>query len=150
LRAEANEHDLDARIQQAEQRLIAREENLRRRASALGQRVADAWQPRKLVAPLLVVGGVTTLGWLWQRRPAAPAHAAPAAPRAAAQHDAGAGGGGGTWVHLLPLLWPLLPLAWRAQVPPSVHKMAVRMGVPLMELLLKRRRHGSAATPAAR
>jgi hypothetical protein len=42
LRAEARQHDLDARIEQAELRLIAREEGLRRRIGALGQQVAQA------------------------------------------------------------------------------------------------------------
>lgn len=146
LRAEARQHDLDARILQAEQRLIAREEGLRRRAGALGQRVALAWQPRRLLTPLLVVGGVTTLVWLWSRRPA------PAARLASNPTQPGMPGGDGDsgsahWVHWLPMLWPLMPTRWRARVPHSLRLLARHLGVPLLEVLIERRRRGSVATP---
>jgi hypothetical protein len=152
LRAEARQHDLDARIQQAEQRLIAREEGLRRRAGALGKRVALAWQPSKLLAPLLVVGGVTTLGWLWSRRPAPAAGFAPSPARPSpAQPSAPAGGadsGAGHWVHWLPMLWPLLPPRWRESMPASLRLVARHLGLPLLEVLVERHHHDNADMPA--
>lgn len=150
VRAEAQQHDLDARIEQAEQRLIAREEHLRRRTGALGQRLAQAWQPHRLVTPVLVVVGVTTLGWLWRRRPAAAVSAANLAPRPAQPVAAKAGrdSSGGRWLHVLPMVWPLLPPTWRERVPPSVHKLALGLGFPLLEVLLERRRQDRSAAPA--
>ena len=143
LRAEPEVRDLDARIEQAEQRLIAREAGLRRRAGALGERVRAAWQPGRLLAPLLVSAGVAMLGWLWRGRAApAPRNLEPAPAPARAPAD----GGHGHWVHLLPLLWPLVPQAWRARVPPSLGRLAVGVGLPLLELLLHRRPPAPLAT----
>jgi hypothetical protein len=98
---------------------------------------------------------VTTLGWLWRRRPAAGAGSAPTPPRPVAPEGGDDSGGdssdsgGGRWLHLLPMLWPLLPSTWRARVPPPLHKLAVRLGVPLLEKLFKRRQPDSPAAPAA-
>jgi hypothetical protein len=146
LRAEARQHDLDARIEQAEQRLIAREEGLRRRVGALGQRVAQAWQPRKLVTPLLVAGAVTALGWLWSRRPAS-VNGSAQAPTQPGAVERGAGSGSAHWVRWLPMLRPLLPPSWRTSVPAPLRQLARGMGLPLLQLLLRRR--CSQAKPAA-
>ena len=64
-RAEAEDDDLDSRILQTEQRLIAREENLRRRLSAFGSRVKEVTQPKRLIAPVLgaALAG-SSLWWL--------------------------------------------------------------------------------------
>lgn len=133
LRPEAEEHDLDARILQAEQRLIAREEKLRRRVNQLGSRVHEAWQPRRWVPPL-AGGAAALLALLWfgrRRAAAAPAPARPASP----SH-------GGMLAHglsLLGLVWPLLPATWRARVPTSVVNVVMGVGLPLVETLLQRR-----------
>ena len=65
--------DLDAQIEQIEQRLIARETWLRSTAEALAQRAQSAVTPRPWVLP--VVGSVVVLwlGWrLWHRRDRCP------------------------------------------------------------------------------
>jgi apolipoprotein D and lipocalin family protein len=134
-RVEAVEHgDLDARIRQAEGRLLAREDNLHRDFLAIGLQLRQSLQPRRLLIPALGVGAaVVALLWLFRHRPgqAKPSQRADAAlPRA---HPAG-----GTWVPLAGMLWPLLPASWRAQVNPSVAQLALGTGLPLLDLLMAR------------
>lgn len=119
--------DIDARILHVEQRLIAREENLRRNATALGVQLKRRFSPRQLLVP---VGGgllaVAALVALW-RRPAAVARGAQtqSPPRA-----------GIPWVRLLGLAWPLLPARWRAHVSPAAASSLVTLGLPFVEVLL--------------
>lgn len=111
--------DLDERIRQAEQRLVAREQALGRGAGVLGQRMRRALQPQRLAVPLL--GGAAALlavGW-WAgrhtgggaREGAAPGGPPPGPPQPAADP---------WWARLVSLGWPLLPLAWREQAGPAV------------------------------
>lgn len=132
LRAEAEQRDLDARILQAEQRLIAREENLRRRVNHIGERLREAWRPQRLVLPL--AGGAAALAgllWLVRGRAAAPRAEARAAERPQM-------GGHAHWISLLGMAWPLLPAAWRARVPPSLVQLATAVGLPVLDMLLHR------------
>lgn len=132
--------DLDARILRAEQRLVAREESLRRRANELGARVREAWQPGRLLWPLTGAGlALVALKWLGRGRAPAPRAEAPP-PRARE--------GGPHWVSLLGILWPLLPSSWRARVPPSVVNLATGVGLPLLETLLQRRAPAPLVTAA--
>jgi hypothetical protein len=127
LRAEALEHDLDARILQAEQRLIAREENLRRGAAFLGERVRHFWQPRRLMKPVLLAGGVAiamAMVWLWRAKPKAPEIATPSkAPTARAKAQAPK-----RWLGPLGLIWLLIPMAWRQALPSLLFHWALRVG----------------------
>jgi hypothetical protein len=45
------------------------------------------------------------------------------------------------------MLWPLLPPSWRTSVPATLRQLARGMGLPLLQLLLRRR--CSQAKPAA-
>ncbi len=107
--------DLDERIRQAEQRLVAREQALGRRVGALGQRLRRALQPQRLAMPLL--GGAAALlavGWWAGRRTGGGARGGPAPP--GAQQPAA----DPWWTHLISLGWPMLPRAWREQAGPAV------------------------------
>jgi apolipoprotein D and lipocalin family protein len=135
--------DLDARIQWAEQRVIARDERLRSRVSSLTQRARQALRPARLVAPAL--GGAVGLLALWgllrgRRRTALAAE--PRADRYARSVRSGrspaSAVGRVPWVRLLGLGWPLLPAAWRARVSPATASTLITLGLPLAERLLSK------------
>ncbi len=134
---------LEERILAAEQRLLAREARLRQQTTALGQRLHRATQPGRLLWPLL--GGVVSVwGARWALRHWAPARSGTAS---AALGIKGASGlatqPGERWWQKLPWLsvfswaWPLLPLAWRAQVSPRLASWAIAVGVPLTRQLFR-------------
>lgn len=134
---ERTAHDLDDRIRQAEERLIAREENLHRRVGQLLGRTKSAFSPQRLLAPVLGVG--TALGMLWWTFRGG--RARPRPPAAAGGHAASPLARGEVpWVRLVGLAWPLLPLAWRSRVSPGVATAFVSLGLPLMERVIARRR----------
>lgn len=132
-RSEAEDDDLDSRIRQTEQRLIAREENLRRRLSAFGGRVKEFAQPKRLVAPALgaALAG-TSLWWLLRGKSASgaatsvPSGAAEARPRRSEL----------PWVNMIAFVWPMLPAHWRSKVSPGTASTVVALGLPLVERLL--------------
>jgi apolipoprotein D and lipocalin family protein len=129
--------DIDARILQVEQRLIAREENLRRGATAFSAQLGDTLKPRRLLKPALITAGVAAL-LLW--RPARTAAATAAAP---ARASAAAGLRGVPWVRLLGLAWPLLPAHWRHRISPGAASAIVAVGLPLAEALFGPRREAA-------
>jgi apolipoprotein D and lipocalin family protein len=124
--------DLDARILQVEQRLIAREENLRRGLSAFGQRLGEATRPRRWFKPALMAGGA--LAALWLLRPRRSSAAAPAAARRRARRRA-SGMGGIPWVRLAGLAWPMLPQGWRRHINPVFASTLVTVVLPLVDRL---------------
>lgn len=111
--AEPAPHDLDARILLAEQRLIARDEDLRQRIATVGERVRAALRPWRLVAPL--AGGALALGSLWWMGRRGERHPQPHRSR---RRPAGRGALRGAavvpWVQVAGLAWPLLE-RWLAQ-----------------------------------
>jgi len=132
-RAEAEgDRGLDERIRRVEQRLIAREENLRRGIAHLGGDLRERLRPGRWLLPvgggLLAAAAVLAL---W-RRPAAHAaeHVAAARPPGARL----------PWVQLVGFAWPLLPERWRARVSPTVVNSVMTLGLPLVEALLGSRR----------
>lgn len=129
----AESGDLDERIRLAEQRLIARDETLRRRFGLLGTRAKDLLQPRRLLAPL--AGGAVALGalwWMWRGLGPRMAPAPVASPPRPVKPQL-------PWVSLLGLAWPLLPRHWRSRVSPATASTAIAFGLPLVERLLARR-----------
>jgi apolipoprotein D and lipocalin family protein len=130
--------DIDARILQVEQRLIAREENLRRGATAFSAQLGDTLKPRRLLKPALITAGVAAL-LLW--RPARTAAATAAA--APARASAATGLRGVPWVRLLGLAWPLLPAHWRHRISPGAASAIVAVGLPLAEALFGPRREAA-------
>jgi len=135
--------DLDTQILHIEQRLILREENMRRKARQLSTRVNHALRPARMLWPLAGMAAAAAAGFglymLWRgRRDPAPPASGPAGPGLAAESSAM------SWVRLLPLAWPLLPQRWRARVSPTTASAAMSIGLPLLEGLLSRR-HSAAA-----
>lgn len=119
--------ELDERIRQVEERLVAREQALGRRAGVLGQRLRLALQPKWLAVPLL--GGAAALvavGWWAARHTGRAAWGQPApggpppGPVPPAAHP--------WWEHVISIGWPLLPRVWREQTGPAV---AVALGLGL-------------------
>lgn len=130
--------DLDVRIRQVEQRLIAREEGLRR---GLATWVAE-WEarlaPRRLArrAGPWLLGGVG-LWLLWRlvarRRPVhAPEAAAVTTPRRLARRAWPALLAGLPWERLAEMAWPLLPAPWRAGASPQRLARWLSVGLPLL------------------
>lgn len=121
------EDDLETRILHAEQRLVAREETLRRGVVRLGTDLRHKLRPHKLLLPvgagLLAAAAVLTL---W-RRPAAPASHGSAATRRL------------PWMQWLALALPLLPPQWRSRLGPGGMPALATLGLPLVEALLKPR-----------
>ncbi len=141
-RAEPDDADLDARIVLAEQRLMLREDGLRRRVDDLTQRAKSALQPRRLLGPALgsAAAGVG-LAWLWRGRTAAPRSRA----GLSVQDGGGTAAAGGSarhgevpWVRLVGFVWPLLPATWRSRVSPNTVNMVMALGLPMAEALFTR------------
>jgi len=134
-RSQAEDDDLDSRIRQTEQRLVLREENLRRRLALFSARVKDAAQPKRLLVPALGAGlAGAALWWMWRGKSPAPRVAA-----------AGYGSGGAQaparraelpWLRMAAFVWPLLPEHWRSKVSPATASTVVALGLPLAERLL--------------
>ena len=138
------EMNLDERIALAEMAVIARDRRIRHRADVLVARVKrDAL--RHAGSGLLMGVGTVALTWwlnrLSKRRASPPAGAAAAAPTPEApptfEHlfrDAGL-----TLAGLLPVLWPMLPRAWRRLVTPGTAGTLLTFMAPLLGRLLRRK-----------
>jgi apolipoprotein D and lipocalin family protein len=120
--------DLDVRIAQVEQRLIAREAALRDGAVRLSRDLRHRLRPHKLLVPvgagLLAVAAVWTL---WRRPAAAAANTAAAPPRRL------------PWMQWIGLALPFLPAHWRSRLGPGGLPSLVTLGLPLIEALLRQR-----------
>ncbi|PTT86398.1 hypothetical protein DBR42_13700 [Pelomonas sp. HMWF004] len=135
--------DIDARILLVEQRLIAREEALRRRLGSLGTQLQQRLQPRRLLWPAAGMAAVL-LGLLaWRRRPAERVR-----PAVGSRRRARHGSHPRPWVQLLTLAWPLVPERWRARVSPAVATSFVALGLPLLEHVLSSSRQPAAPLAA--
>jgi apolipoprotein D and lipocalin family protein len=129
------EDDLESRILQVEQRLIAREQRLRQGVAGLGKQLRHRWRRRKQLL-LPVAGGLLAVAALLalSRRPAASRPAAEASRRRMEL----------PWRRLIGLAWPLLPAAWRERVSPGTAGGLLTLGLPLVEALLGARRREAA------
>ncbi|MGM9484045.1 lipocalin family protein [Roseateles sp. NT4] len=131
--------DIDARILAVEQRLIAREDRLRRDVASLSGQLRDRLSPRQWLPP--VGAGLLTvaaLAALW-RRPAPPAPPTSGGAPLLARLP---------WMQLIGLAWPLLPERWRQRVSPATAGSFLTLGLPLVERLLGGRRDEPLATVA--
>ena len=139
------ELSLDEQIALAEQAVIARDLRIRRRADAL-VRQAKHEAIRHAGGGLLLGAGTVLLTWWLNRlaRKNAPAPEPAAAAAAAAEppstfehlfRDAGI-----TLAGLLPMLWPMLPRAWRRMVTPGTASTVLTFLAPLLGRLFRRRR----------
>jgi hypothetical protein len=136
------ELSLDEQIALAEQAVIARDLRIRRRADAL-VRQARHEVVKHAGGGLLLGAGTVLLTW-WLNRlarknapPPEPAAAAAPEPPSTFEHlfrDAGI-----TLAGLLPMLWPMLPRAWRRMVTPGSAATLLTFIAPLLGRLLRRK-----------
>ena len=136
--APAGQLDLDARIEQLEQRLIAREAWVRSTARSLGQRAQHAVTPTPWLLPLVGGAAVLWLGWRWWRRRTPAPQAVAALPVDAPLHRPD-GFAALPWAGLVALAWPLLPIAWRSRFSPPAVTAAVSTGLLIVRRLVGRR-----------
>ena len=143
------ELDLEAQIARAEQAVIARDRRIRRRTDMVVRRVRT--QALKHAGGGLLLGlGTFALTWWISRQnrrnapPPAPAAAPEAAPHSSFEHlfrDAGL-----TIASLLPLVWPMLPRAWRRNVTPGTASTVLTFIAPLLGKLFRRKPRQSQAS----
>ncbi len=134
--------DLEAQIARAEQAVIARDRRVVERSRAIVGRVKHEAVRHAGGGLLMGVGTVFLTWWINRlvRRHTPPAEPA-AAPAAAEGHtfehlfrDAAV-----TLAGLLPLLWPMLPRAWRRTVTPGTASTLLTFIAPLLGKLFSRK-----------
>jgi len=142
------EPSLDEQIALAERAVIVRDARIRRRTDALVARVKRDAVRHAGGGLLLGIGTVALTWWLnrLSRRnaPAPEPAAAPQEPPPTFEHlfrDAGI-----TLAGLLPLLWPMLPRAWRRVVTPGTASTLLTFIAPLLGRLLRRKPRESRAS----
>ena len=124
--AEPPPQDLDACIADAEARLVARQEQLRLQWNDLRARVEHATQPRRLALPVVAAAlSLLALWWLLRRpEPAREAQSRVARTTASAW--------GSRWLRWAAFALPLLPLHWRARLPPTTVGGILSLALPLV------------------
>jgi apolipoprotein D and lipocalin family protein len=131
--------DLDTRIEQVEQRLVAREAWLRSTAESLGQRTRIALTPSPWVLPAVGAGVVLWLGWRWwYRREPVPRVSVNVPATVAGRHDDALADL--PWAGLAAMGWPLMPAAWRGRVSPAAAAAVVSTVLSIGRRLFGRRR----------
>jgi len=129
--------DIDQRILEVEQRLMAREERWRRGVDSLTSRVRQVAAPGRLLVPIggALFGAVLLRSW---RRGGAARATSPVISAASGQHRGG--NAEAPWISLIALAWPLVPARWRTRVSPATASTLVAIGLPLLQGLLGSRR----------
>ncbi len=133
------ELDLDKQIALAEQAVIARDARIRRRTDALVVRVKREAVKHAGGGLLLGVGTVALAWWLNRRNAPPPAAAAAPEPEAPSTFEHLFRDVGLTLAGLLPVLWPMLPRAWRRSVTPGTASTLLTFIAPLLGRLLRRK-----------
>jgi hypothetical protein len=136
------ELDLEAEIARAEAAVIARDHRIRHRVDALVVRVKHDAIRHAGSGALLALGTIALAWWLNRlgRRNAPPAQRATATPEQPSHtfehlfRDAGL-----TLAGLLPVLWPMLPRAWRRIVTPGTASSVLTFVAPLLGRLFRRK-----------
>lgn len=136
------EMSLDEQIALAEMQVLARDARIRHRTEVLVRRVKQDVVRHAGSGALLGLGAVALTWWLnrlGHRNAAAPqpAAATQAQPSHSYEHlfrDAGI-----TLAGLLPMLWPMLPRAWRRLVTPGIASTVLTVVAPLLGRLFRRK-----------
>jgi hypothetical protein len=136
------EMSLDEQIALAEMQVIARDARIRHRTDVLVRRVKYEAIKHAGGGVLLGIGTVALTWWLKRlsrkNAPAPqPAATTPEEPPATFEHlfrDAGI-----TVAGLLPMLWPMLPRAWRRTVTPGTASTVLTFLAPLLGRLFRRK-----------
>jgi len=147
---------LEDRILQAELRLIAREHRLWRGVSEIQARARASLQPRRLLRPLAIAGGVGLVGvatwWLFRRgrsarRDAAEFGSGPACAERSSGGDRVVRDGSSSrwrtrivtavgvlavvpWIPVMNLVWPLLPARLKQRTTPLGAAATLSVGLP--------------------
>jgi apolipoprotein D and lipocalin family protein len=130
--------ELDHQIVEVEQRLIAREERLRRGLAALSGRVRRAAEPTRVLLPLGGAALGALLLWLWRGRRGGARGTGAMQSAASGQHRGSSAEA--PWISLIALAWPLVPARWRRRISPATASTLVAIGLPLAQGLLGARR----------
>lgn len=136
--------DIDALIDEAEQRLIRREARWRHDVKALGHQLHEATtRPARLIRPALVAGAVAAVLLWWPKksrgRPA-PAASQQQAAASVARPALFALLAGIPWTRVLSHAWPMLPARWSQRLNPATAASLLTFGLPLLERFVARRR----------
>ena len=135
--------DLEAQIARAEQAVIERDQRIRQRVESVAHRVRREAIKHAGGGLLVGVGTVVLAWWLKHlHRRHAPPPAAAAASGEAPQHstaehlfrDVGI-----LLASLLPMVWPMLPRAWRRVVSPGTASSMLTFLAPLLGKLFRRK-----------
>jgi len=134
--------DLNAEIARAELAVIARERRIRRRADAVAVRVKQQAIKHAGGGALLGLGTIALTWWLNRLArknapPPQPAAAPVPPPPSTFEHlfrDVGL-----TLAGLLPVLWPLMPRAWRRVVSANTAGTVLTFVAPLIGRLFRRK-----------
>lgn len=130
--------DLDQQILVVEQRLIAREERLRRGMASLSSRVRRATEPSRFLWPVgAALFGALALR-LWRGRGATARGTGAVQAAASGQHRGS--NAEAPWISLIALAWPFVPARWRKRISPATASTLVAIGLPLAQGLLGARR----------
>jgi hypothetical protein len=143
------ELSLDDQIALAEQQVITRDARIRRRTDVLFRRVKRETIKHAGGGALLGIATVALTWWLnrLSRRHASqqqPAAAPVAEPPSTFEHlfrDAAI-----TLAGLLPLVWPMLPRAWRRMVTPGTATTVLTFIAPLLGKLFRRKQRQTQAS----
>jgi len=142
------EMDLDEQIALAEMAVVARDRRIRHRTDVLVARVKRDALRHAGGGLLMGVGTVALTWWLnrWSKRHSPPPAAATPPPEAPPTFEHLFRDVGLTLVGLLPVLWPILPRAWRRTVTPGTAGTLLTFIAPLLGRLFRRKgsRTGSA------
>ena len=140
---------LDEQIALAELAVIRRDARIRHRTDALVRRVKHDALKHAGGGLLLGIGTVALTWWLnrLSRKNAPPPQPAAAseAPAASSTFEHLFRDAGITLAGLLPVLWPMLPRAWRRLVSPGTASTVLTFIAPLMGRLFRRKARQSEA-----
>ncbi len=135
------EMDLDEQIALAEMAVIVRDRRIRHRTDALVVRVKRDALRHAGGGLLMGVGTVALTWWLnrLSKRHSPPPAAATPSPEAPPTFEHLFRDVGLTLVGLLPVLWPMLPRAWRRTVTPGTAGTLLTFIAPLLGRLFRRK-----------
>jgi len=124
--------DLDARIRQIEQRIVARREHLFAEAREASDRVQHALRPRRILPPLLATTLAAAALWSLLRRDRRDSGSGPAVADSRA-HSAQPPNG---WMRLVDIGWPLVSARFGTGSSPTLAAAILSAGLPLARRLL--------------
>ncbi len=130
--------DLDARILAAEHAVIERDRRVRDGAGRLVAKLRDSTRHSARIAAFAAAGSFG-LGWLIARGTLGSRRRPPTGKERAIQRHMPALADA-PWAGIVPLLWPLLPLAVRSRISPGLASFVTGLGLPLVARQLGRRK----------